>query len=77
MHGSVLTLRELPDTVTTVDVYGWDGLWRSLPVSGARTVILDALARNETNIVHAHKGTPGSGLSKLNVSCPINAPDQL
>lgn len=72
-----LTLPGLPDTVTTIDVYGWDGLRRSLPVSGARTVILDALAINEISIMHAHKGTPGSGLSKLDVSCPVNAPDHL
>ena len=77
MQGSVLTLPQLPDTVTTIDVYGWDGLRRSLPVSGARTVILDALAVNETNIMHAHKGTPGSGLSKLDISCPVKAPGYL
>ena len=74
LDGESLTLAALPAGAATLDVYGWNGLRRSLSVSGPPAPVrVDGLSVNETHLLHAHSGAPGAGLSKLVPACPLKA----
>ena len=74
LDGESITLTAVPAGAVTLDVYGWDGLRRSLSVSGPRAPVrVEGLSVNETHLLHAHSGAPGAGLSKLVPACPLKA----
>ena len=53
--GSSFTLIALPADTTTVDIYGWDGLRKTVSAAGQTTLTLDDLSPNETLIFEASK----------------------
>lgn len=59
-----IQLEDLPSNAVTVDVYGWDGLRRSLAVPrGSTTVKVGGLQARETLMFHVHGGAPGVALA--------------
>ena len=53
LAGTSFTLTDIPAGTTTVEIYGWDGLRKTVSTRGQTTLALNALSANETLILVA------------------------
>jgi hypothetical protein len=63
--GAACTLTGVPKGAKTLQVYGWDGLRKTIPLHGAATVEIDNLPGNETYMFMTDKGGAGKDVGTM------------